>query len=111
MTAVHDNKSGGATLVIGGGNVADYTQKTQILGVNNTVTGTENNISDYNMIDGFGNTITGASHLYTIGTNNKITDTKNTILAGDDYTNVSGLTDSVIIGNNRVRGGCVKSFV
>lgn len=104
MTAVHDNKSGGATLVIGGGNVADYTQKTQILGVNNTVTGTENNISDYNMIDGFGNTITGASHLYTIGTNNKITDTKNTILAGDDYTNVSGLTDSVIIGNNRVRG-------
>ena len=24
MTAVHDNKSGGATLVIGGGNVADY---------------------------------------------------------------------------------------
>lgn len=104
MTAVRDNKSGGATLVIGGGNVADYTQKTQILGVNNTVTGTEENISDYNMIDGFGNTITGASHLYTIGTNNKIINTKNTILAGDDYTAVSGLTDSVIIGNNRVRG-------
>lgn len=96
--------AGGATLVIGGGNKADYTQKTQILGVNNTVTGTKSNISDYNMIDGFGNTITGASHLYTIGTNNKITNTKNTILAGDDYTAVSGLTDSVIIGNNRVRG-------
>ena len=104
IKAVHDSESGGATLVIGGGNKADYTQKTQILGVNNTVTGTEKNISDYNMIDGFGNTITGASHLYTIGTNNTITNTKNTILAGDDYTNVSGLTDSVIIGNNRVRG-------
>ena len=104
MEAVQNSKSGGATLVIGGGNKADYTQKTQILGVNNTVTGTEKNISDYNMIDGFGNTITGASHLYTIGTNNKITNTKNTILAGDDYTAVSGLTDSVIIGNNRVRG-------
>jgi hypothetical protein len=103
-TSIKESKSGGATLVIGGGNKADYTQKTQILGVNNTVTGTEKNISDYNMIDGFGNTITGASHLYTIGTNNKITNTKNTILAGDDYTNVSGLTDSVIIGNNRVRG-------
>ena len=102
--SIKDSKSGGATLVIGGGNKADYTQKTQILGVNNTVTGTEKNISDYNMIDGFGNTITGASHLYTIGTNNKITNTKNTILAGDDYTNVSGLTDSVIIGNNRVSG-------
>ena len=103
-TSIKESKSGGATLVIGGGNKADYTQKTQILGVNNTVTGTEKNISDYNMIDGFGNTINGASHLYTIGTNNKITNTKNTILAGDDYTNVSGLTDSVIIGNNRVRG-------
>ena len=104
MEAVQKSKSGGATLVIGGGNKADYTQKTQIIGVNNTVTGIESNISDYNMIDGFGNTITGASHLYTIGTNNKITNTKNTILAGDDYTNVSGLTDSVIIGNNRVSG-------
>lgn len=103
-TSIKESKSGGATLIIGGGNKADYTRKTQILGVNNTVTGTEKNISDYNMIDGFGNTITGASHLYTIGTNNKITNTKNTILAGDDYTAVSGLTDSVIIGNNRVRG-------
>lgn len=104
MKKVQRGNSGGATLVIGAGNKADYTQKTQILGVNNTVTGTEKNISDYNMIDGFGNTINGASHLYTIGTNNKITNTKNTILAGDDYTAVSGLTDSVIIGNNRVRG-------
>lgn len=103
-TSIKESKSGGATLVIGGGNVADYTRKTQILGVNNTVTGTEKNISDYNMIDGFGNTITGASHLYTIGTNNTITNARNTILAGDDYTAVSGLTDSVIIGNNRVRG-------
>lgn len=102
--AVGKSDSGGATLVIGGGNKADYTQKTQILGVNNTVTGTKRNISDYNMIDGFGNTITGASHLYTIGTNNTITNARNTILAGDDYTAVSGLTDSVIIGNNRVRG-------
>lgn len=48
MEAVQHSKSGGATLVIGGGNKANYTQKTQILGVNNTVTGTEKNISDYN---------------------------------------------------------------
>ena len=56
------------------------------------------------MVNAFETTVTNSSHLYTIGTNNKITNTKNTILAGDDYTNVSGLTDSVIIGNNRVRG-------
>lgn len=104
MKAVKKSESGGATLVIGGGNVADYTQKTQILGVDNTVNGVENNISKYNMVDGFNNTVNGASHLYTIGTKNTITNAKNTILFGDDYTNVSWLTDSVIIGNNRVKG-------
>lgn len=98
MTTVHNNKSGGATLIIGGGNVADYTQKTQILGVNNTVTGTENNISDYNMIDGFNNTVNGASHLYTTGTNNTITNAKDTILFGDNR-KAEGVDNSVIIGN------------
>ena len=39
-TAITGSKSGGATLAIGGGNKADYTQKTSIIGVNNTVTGT-----------------------------------------------------------------------
>ena len=102
--AIKKSKSGGATLVIGGGNTAENTLKTQIIGVNNTVTGTEETPSDYNMVNAFETTVNNSSHLYTIGTNNKITNTKNTILAGDDYTNVSGLTDSVIIGNNRVRG-------
>ena len=101
---VKSSKSGGSTLVIGGGNTADYTQRTQIIGVNNTVTGTKETPSDYNMVNAFETTVTNSSHLYTIGTNNKIANTKNTILAGDDYTAVSGLTDSVIIGNNRVRG-------
>ena len=98
------SSAGGATLVIGGANKAENTLKTQILGVNNTVTGTEDTPADYNMIDGFNTTINGASHLYTIGTNNKITNAKNTILFGDDYQNASGLADSVIIGNNRVKG-------
>ena len=107
---VKSSKSGGSTLVIGGGNTADYTQRTQIIGVNNTVTGTEETPSDYNMVNAFETTVTNSSHLYTIGTNNKITNTKNTILAGDDYTNVSGLTDSVIIGNNRVTGDDNAAF-
>ena len=102
--AINKSQSGGATLVIGGGNTAENTLKTQIIGVNNTVTGTEETPSDYNMVNAFETTVTNSSHLYTIGTNNKISNTKNTILAGDDYTNVSGLTDSVIIGNNRVSG-------
>lgn len=98
MKAVKKSESGGATLVIGGGNTADYTQKTQILGVKNTVTGTEDNISMYNMIDGFNNTVNGASHLYTIGTNNTITNAKNTILFGDNR-KAEGVENSVIIGN------------
>lgn len=97
------SSAGGATLVIGGANKAENTLKTQILGVNNMVTGTEDTPADYNMIDGFNTTINGASHLYTIGTNNKITNAKNTILFGDDYQNASGLADSVIIGNGSVK--------
>lgn len=92
------SNSGGATLVIGGANVADYTQKTQIIGVNNKVTGTSDKISDYNMINGYGITVTGASHLYTIGANNTITNAKNTILFGDNR-KAEGVDNSVIIGN------------
>lgn len=96
--AIKASNSGGATLVIGGANVADYTQKTQIIGVNNKVTGTSDRISDYNMINGYGITVTGASHLYTTGTNNTITNTKNTILFGDNR-KAEGVENSVIIGN------------
>lgn len=104
--AIKKSKSGGATLVIGGGNTAENTLKTQIIGVNNTVTGTEETPSDYNMIDGFNNTVKGASHLYTIGTDNLISDSRNSIIFGDGYNttsgpnSISGLTNSVIIGNS-----------
>ena len=106
MKKVQGGNSGGATLVIGGGNKANYTQKTQILGVNNTVTGTADTPSDYNMIDGFNNTVKGASHLYTIGTDNLISDSRNSIIFGDGYNttsgpnSISGLINSVIIGNS-----------
>ena len=96
--AIKASNSGGATLVIGGANVADYTQKTQIIGVNNKVTGTSDKISDYNMINGYGITVTGASHLYTTGTNNTITNAKDTILFGDNR-KAEGVDNSVIIGN------------
>jgi hypothetical protein len=94
---VKSSKSGGSTLVIGGGNTADYTQRTQIIGVNNTVTGTEETPSDYNMINAFGTEVTNSSHLYTIGDNNHITDTNRTIVFGDNRY-VSTTNDSIIIG-------------
>lgn len=98
-TSIKESKSGGATLVIGGGNKADYTRKTQILGVNNTVTGTEEKPSDYNMVNAFGTEVTNSSHLYTIGDNNHITDTNRTIVFGDNRY-VSTTNDSIIIGSS-----------
>ena len=96
--AIKGSKSGGATLVIGGGNEATNTLKTQIIGVNNTVTGTEDKPSDYNMINAFGTEVTSSSHLYTIGDNNHITDTTKTIVFGDNRY-VSNTHDSIIIGS------------
>lgn len=96
--AIKGSKSGGATLVIGGGNEATNTLKTQIIGVNNTVTGTEDKPSDYNMVNAFGTEVTRSSHLYTIGDNNHITDTTKTIVFGDNRY-VSNTHDSIIIGS------------
>ena len=100
MEAVQNSESGGATLVIGGGNKANYTQKTQILGVNNTITGTERNIAKFNMVDGYQNSVTEASHVKVLGQNvtiNKGADS-NTVF-GDYRTVEEGQTNNVIIGN------------
>ena len=90
MKAVHDSKSGGATLVIGGGNKADYTQKTQIIGVNNKVTGTEGTTADFNLIDGYENTATHVKHATVIGSGNTV--------SGEEKDNVEGL---ILLGDNR----------
>ena len=82
--------AGGATLVIGGGNKADYTQKTQIIGVNNKVTGTEDMPADYNLIDGYKNTATHVKHATVIGSGNTV--------SGEEKDNVEGL---ILLGDNR----------
>ena len=97
MQAVKDSESGGATLAIGGGNKADYTQKTSIIGVNNTVTGTEKNISDYNSVTGFKNTLDNVQHVTVTGSNNTVTNTQNALVLGDNRT-ASGANGSVILG-------------
>lgn len=100
MKAVQDSESGGATLAIGGGNKANYTQKTSIIGVNNKVVGEESSISSYNSINGFKNTVTNASHVKVLGqsvTINKGADS-NTVI-GDYRTVAEGQTHNVIIGN------------
>ena len=78
---VKDNKSGGSTLAIGGGNKADYTQLTSITGVNNTVTGTAGNVAKLNYVTGYNNTITNASNNIVMGNDHTIT-ADNTIAIG-----------------------------
>ena len=96
---------GGAVLAIGGGNKADWTQRTQIIGVGNDVSGTFNQISEYNLIDGYHNTVKHAKHVTLIGSENKIEGTEKdsverVILLGDNR-NVGALADySVVIGSS-----------
>lgn len=78
---VKDNKSGGSTLAIGGGNKADYTQLTSMTGVNNTVTGTASNVAKLNYVTGYNNTITNASNNIVMGNDHTIT-ADNTIAIG-----------------------------
>lgn len=97
QSAIRSSKSGGATMAFGGGNVADYTRRTAIIGVNNTVTGTASNISESNAITGFENTATNVDNVTVTGSNNKIENTKNTILFGDNR-KLTSANNSVVMG-------------
>lgn len=81
MGVIKDAEGGGSTMAIGGGNKADYTQKTQITGVNNTVTGTAGNIAKLNYVSGFKNTVTNASNNIVMGNDHAVT-ANNTIAIG-----------------------------
>ena len=100
MQKVKDSNSGGATLAIGGGNKADYAQQSQLLGVGNTLIGTSNSISKYNMLDGYKNSATNVSNTKIIGSNNTVNDKadSNTIV-GDNHTIAAGKTNNVVLGN------------
>jgi len=101
MTSIKNSQSGGATLAIGGGNTADYTQKTSIIGVNNTVKGTSSNISQYNSVTGFNNTATNVDNTIVVGTNRTVSDLANTVVIGTaDSATETTASNAVAIGNN-----------
>lgn len=62
----------GATMAFGGGNKADYTLRTSMIGVNNTVTGVRGNQSKDNLAIGVGNTGTKVQHMTVIGSKNTV---------------------------------------
>ena len=98
-TAVKDANGGGATMALGGGNKADYTLRTSMIGINNTVTGTNGAKSVDNFVVGVGNTASNVQHLTAIGSKNTVSDAKNTVIVGDNR-KVTGANNSVIIGSS-----------
>lgn len=92
--------AGGATLAIGGGNKADYTQNSQLMGVGNSLTGTSSSISKFNMLDGYKNKATNVSNTKIIGSNNTVNDKANSnTIIGDKHVVAAEKTNNVIIGN------------
>ncbi|WP_298606414.1 S-layer homology domain-containing protein [uncultured Veillonella sp.] len=97
--AIKNSKSGGATMVLGGGNKADYTLRTSIIGVNNTITGASGNESTNNLSIGVGNTGDKVKNTTVIGTENNITNSTGTLVLGDKRT-VTNASHAVIMGSS-----------
>lgn len=98
-TAVTSSNGAGATMAFGGGNKADYTLRTSLIGVNNTVTGVRGDQSKDNLALGVGNIGTKVQHMTVIGSKNTVSDAKNTVIVGDNRT-VTGANHTVIIGSS-----------
>ena len=84
--SIISSNGGGATMVIGGGNKADNTRSTAIIGVNNSVVGAD----------------ASSQNNFVAGVNNKLKDVNNSVIIGvgdKDYV-TSGLNNIVSIGTN-----------
>lgn len=84
--SIISSNGGGATMVIGGGNKADNTKSTAIIGVNNSVVGAD----------------ASSQNNFVAGVNNKLKDVNNSVIIGvgdKDYV-TSGLNNIVSIGTN-----------
>ena len=93
-----DQYAGGSVMAIGGGNKADWAIYSQLLGVQNTLTGTEKDVSKLTMINGYKNTVTNAQNTTIIGSNNTATNIQSTIVMGDHNT-LEGRNNVISLGN------------
>lgn len=105
-------ESGGQVMVMGGGNTVDYAQASQVMGVSNTLTGTKDAVSQYNLVDGFKNDVSNVQHAYVVGTENKVNNSNNQVVIGDkneitkrnDYNRNDDVTDITIGHGNKLSG-------
>lgn len=98
---IQKNDSAGSTMAFGGGNKADWTQLSAMIGVNNTITGTKNAVAKKNMINGYKNTITESSENIVSGTNYSVSgEGKNILMGFNKDKNEVNKTMVVALGNN-----------
>lgn len=110
---VKDNKSGGSTLAIGGGNKADYTQLTSMTGVNNTITGTAGNVAKLNNVTGYNNIITNASNNIVMGNDHVITADNTIAIGGLSSSETRSVANTTTIGYDAkasVEGGVALGY-
>lgn len=93
-----DQYAGGSVMAIGGGNKTNWATYSQLLGVQNTLTGTEKDGSKLAMINGYKNTVANAQNTTVIGSNNNATNVKSTIIMGDENT-LEGRQGVISLGN------------
>ena len=93
-----DQYAGGSVMAIGGGNKANWAIYSQLLGVQNTLTGTKKDASKLAMINGYKNTVANAQNTTVIGSNNNATNVKSTIIMGDENT-LEGRQGVISLGN------------
>lgn len=94
-----DQYAGGSVMAIGGGNKSDWATYSQLLGVQNTLTGTEKDVSKLTMISGYKNTVANAQNTTVIGSDNKAKNIKSTIVMGDHNT-LEDRENVISLGNN-----------
>lgn len=97
-SAVKNSNGGGSTMAFGSGNKADYTLRSALMGVNNTLTGSQNNESANTMLTGFHNTADKVSNTTVIGSENTVTNSKNSLVMGDNR-EVKDANHAVLIGS------------
>ena len=124
--------AGGSVMAIGGGNKADGATYSQLLGVQNKLTGNtyhkdgdwdhptvDGVSSQYNMIDGYNNTAQNVNHAYVIGTNNTIQGknfsdsdkTKEGTLNDDGWEKAQKDDNLIVIGDNHTLANDVSNNI
>ncbi len=93
IDGIRKQGSGGAVMVIGGGNQVTDTKRSQILGVNNKI-----DKGEYVFLDGFNTTVTDSTHATTLGFQDKLNGVQDSQVIGDKR-KLTKVSNSVIVGS------------